>query len=538
MVALVGVAGVGVAGASSQSIVLAQAGGPGEGPYPWLYPATGNIHAGTGVTVSGTRCTPGAPQWNSPYAPPCVPKFTGNNGGATYNGVTKNQITLSRREYPSTANGAQIAAQAKNEGYALPQVTDQVMNVFLNYFNHVYELYGRKVVIKPYTSGSNYTAELLNGNQAPACADAQAIAHQMKAYGDVGFGDDFEGGGTGVFAQCAAQQKLVVFQGAAYFNEAYYQSLNPYVWNNVQECQRIAEMSAEVYGTLLANKKAIYAGDPALQSQTRKFGTYVPGLPQYESCTNEFKQAMEQKYHVSPASINTEFTYNLDISTFQQQAQQAMIQFKAAGVTTVITACDSFSLALLTKAAKAQNYHPEWLLNGVAGDDTDAVAQTYDQTEIQGHLFGLSEAAPQNTFFGPKSPAGILYQKLTGHQIPPGTDGDYQFLVSLFNQLQAAGPKLTPFTMSRGTHALPTMGAPGFVYGTWEYNTGPSGKGGTGDHTAITDDRFVYWNGGATSPINQQKGTYIPVFGGKRYSLGNWPSSLPTLFTTAGSAAT
>ena len=174
----------------------------------------------------------------------------------------------------------------------------------------------------------------------------------------------------------------------------------------------------------------------------------------------------------------------------------------------------------------------------MAGDDTDTVAQTYDQSEIQGHLFGLSEAAPQNTFFGPASPAGILYKKLTGHQIPPGTDGEYQYLVAIFNQLQAAGPDLTPSTMSRGTHALPTLGAPGFVYGTWEYNTGPSGKPGTGDHTAITDDRFVYWNGGATSPINGQKGTYIAVLSGKRYTLGNWPASLPRLFTAAGSAAT
>jgi hypothetical protein len=519
-------------------VVLAKAGGAGEGPYPWAYPASGNIKSGTGKTGSGAVCASGTPQWDSPYAPPCLPKFTGSNGGATYNGVTGSQILLSRREFPSSANGAQIAAQAKQEGYALPQVTDQVMNVFLNYFNKVYELYGRKVVVEPYTSGSNYTAELLNGNQAQACADADAIAHQMKAFGDVGFGDDFEGGGTGVFAQCAAQQKLVEFEGAGYYNEAYYQSLNPYVWNNVQECQRIAEMSAEVYGTLLANKPASYAGDASLQHQTRKFGTYVPGLPQYESCTNEFKQAMEQKYHVSPAAINTEFTYNLDISTFQTQAQQAIVQFKAAGVTTVITACDSFSLSLLTKAAAAQNYHPEWLLNGVAGDDTDAVAQTYDQPEIQGHLFGLSEAAPQNTFFGPSSPAGILYRKLTGHQIPPGTDGDYQYLVAIFNQLQAAGPDLTPANLARGTHALPTLGAPDYVYGKWEYNTGPSGKPGTGDHTAIIDDRFVYWNGKATSPVNGSKGTFIPLFGGARYSLGDWPSSLPKLFTASGSAAT
>ncbi|MHB1912625.1 MAG: hypothetical protein ACYCTI_11300, partial [Acidimicrobiales bacterium] len=131
----------------------------GEGPYPWKYPASGSVALGSGATIGGTACTSGTPQFNSPYADPCVAKFTGNNGGATYNGVTANTITISRREFPETANGQEIAAQAKNEGYALPQVTDQVMNVFLNYFNSVYDLYGRKVVIQPVASTSNYTAE-------------------------------------------------------------------------------------------------------------------------------------------------------------------------------------------------------------------------------------------------------------------------------------------------------------------------------------------------------------------------------------------
>jgi hypothetical protein len=33
-------------------------------------------------------------------------------------------------------------------------------------------------------------------------------------------------------------------------------------------------------------------------------------------------------------------------------------------------------------------------------------------------------------------------------------------------------------------------------------------------------------------------GTYVPVFGGKRFSIGQWPSTLPKLFTAPGSAAT
>jgi hypothetical protein len=76
----------GGASASSSGPTLTKSGEASEGPYPWKYPATGNITPGTGTTVSGQKCTPGAPQFNSPYADPCIPKFTGNNGGATSRG--------------------------------------------------------------------------------------------------------------------------------------------------------------------------------------------------------------------------------------------------------------------------------------------------------------------------------------------------------------------------------------------------------------------------------------------------------------------
>jgi hypothetical protein len=133
---------------------------------------------------------------------------------------------------------------------------------------------------------------------------------------------------------------------------------------------------------------------------------------------------------------------------------------------------------------------------------------------------------------GPDSPAGKLYQKLTGHQIPTNTDGDYNNLVWLFDALQAAGPDLTPANMAKGVHAIPPLGAPSYAYGSWNFNEGPSGKAGSGDHTAVNDARWVYWNATGISPDNNKAGTYVAVFGGKRYSVGQWPSQLPSLFTS------
>ena len=99
----------------------------------------------------------------------------------------------------------------------------------------------------------------------------------------------------------------------------------------------------------------------------------------------------------------------------------------------------------------------------------------------------------------------------------------------MFDMLQAAGADLTPANLARGTHALPTLGAPDYEYGHWNRKSGPNGAA-TGDHTAIDDARFIYWDGTATSPLNGNHGTYVAVFGGKRFTLGDWPTTLPPLF--------
>ena len=516
---------------------LSASGPANEGPYPWKYPGSGSVKVGSGTTISGQKCTAGAPQFSSAYADPCIAKWSGNNGGATYNGVTATTITLAMRTFPMTANSEEVAAVAKQDGIAVPGVSDEVAKVFINYFNKVYDLYGRHVKLVEEHAVGNATTEALGGGQSQACADADTIAHSIHAFGEVGFSLDPNGtggGGSGPFSVCAASDGLVEFAGGGYFDEAWYQQYNPYVWDIVQECERIGIMSAQVFGKYLVNKPAIYAGDPALRTKTRVFGTYIPNLPQYLKCLNISDQELESKYHLNTAD-EKDFTYGLDISTFEQSVQQAIVQFKSEGVTTIIAACDPFSLQLLTQAASAQNYHPEWVLNGAAGNDIDTVAQSFNPAEVTGSLFGMSEASPQNTFFGPTSPAGKLYKKLTGHTIPPGTEGGYSTLVWIFDALQAAGPDLTPQNMARGLHALPTLGAPNYVYGAWSWNAGSSGRAGTGDHTAVTDDRFVYWDANAISPVNQKRGTYIAVFGGKRYSLGNWPSKLPPLFTAPGS---
>ncbi len=448
--------GSAAAGAGGIGVKLSTSGPADEGPYPYRYPGSGSVDVGSGTTVVGSACARGTPQFASPYAVPCVAKFTGSNGGATSNGVTGTTITLATRTFPTSANLQEAEAEARQAGVALPQVTEQVANVFIAYFNKVYDLYGRHVVFKTYDTTANSTAEALGQGEAQACADAAAISQQVHAFAE----DGLMGGGTQPFSACAAQNHLVELNGDGYYNEGTFQQLNPYVWSFTQDCTRLSSNEAEVVATMLANKKAVYAGEPSLRGETRKFGSYFPDVPAYLTCAKNFAKIITTKYHL-PLSDFVEYTYSPDIATFQQSAQQAIVQFKAEGVTTVIIGADPYSAGLLTKAAQAEDYSPEWFLEGTALTDEDQSVQAFDDpSEVTGHLFGMSELSPSTETTGADSLAGKLYKKLTGHTIPKGTDGDYADLVYIFNALQAAGPDLTPQNLApRPAHDRAAGGA-------------------------------------------------------------------------------
>ena len=160
-----------------------------------------------------------------------------------------------RARVPERADTEEIEAQAKAAGGAIPQVISQVQQVFLNYFNSVYNLYGRKVVIEPYTTQASFTTEELGQGQPQACADADTIANQMHAFGETGMTNGDSYGGTGPFSTCAAQDHLVEFDGDPYFDEAAFESLNPYVWSITQNCNTITDSEAEVVATMLGGRR-------------------------------------------------------------------------------------------------------------------------------------------------------------------------------------------------------------------------------------------------------------------------------------------
>ena len=513
-------------GDDDDTSAVATGGGNGDGPWR---PASGDIESGTGTTKNGDECGEGDRQIpDTVYSVPCLPEFTGDNGGETYRGVTEDTIKLVFRDFPESANSQAQDEELRSRGLATTEETDAIRDEFIEYLSENYELYGRKIEIEEYVSQfSNNTTELLGGNREEACQDATQIVEEVGAFGVIG-----AGGQSGVFSECAAERDLMVFNGGAYYSEEWFQDQHPFVWSSTMDCERVSAHVAEYIGKRLLDKPAKFAGDPELAQQTRSFGTYVPENEQYSKCVELTESIVRDEYGGQGSQVISR--YQLDISRAAEQAARAVVQFKAEGVTTVTMACDPISAAALTTAAAQQDYHPEWLIIGTAFNDLNSFARGFDQEQADGHLFGLSQLGEDSAIFGPEGEVAPLYEKMTGREIPNGTTGEFYYLVNALNLLQAAGPDLTPENVARGAWSLPPMGDEDSAAGRWWYGESVDGDGG--DHTAVEDSKEVYWDADAppeeTEPDQDARGDYIPTYGGRRFSLGDWPEGEPELGET------
>ncbi|HZN14998.1 MAG TPA: hypothetical protein VFB78_12050, partial [Acidimicrobiales bacterium] len=302
----------------------------------------------------------------------------------------------------------------------------------------------------------------------------------------------------------------------------------PYIWATAMDCERIVYQVVEYLAKRLGQKPAKFAGDAATRAKSRVYGTYVPTGDDDKTC-GDLTQSELKRYGYGDVSGSV-YNYTLDVSRFPDEAARGVRQFKSDGVTTVVLACDPISVIFLTQSATNQAWYPEWLLIGVALTDVDNLARLYDQKQVQGHMFGLSQLGATTKLNGPTSEPGRVYQQLTGRPMALGTDGSYFAYTRFYNFLQSAGPILTAANVARGVWTLPKVGAPDYAAGEWYFQDGPNGTPGGHDHSAIEDSREIYWIGNARSPADGKTGTFAETYGGRRFGNGDWPTEDPPIY--------
>lgn len=501
----------------------------------------------------------------SVYAAPCEPPYNGNNGGATYQGVTATTITVAYEDPgPGGQAEAQALAAAANDTDTEAQV-HQTNQDYLDMFEHHVQTYGRKIQIAYFQSSYN-TSDPASAQQAECSSDATTVAKQLKAFAFIG--------GPGVcplnsFEQTLANDGVLCFCTVT-IPSSYYLQWAPYVWGTgLPDEEQAYLMRAEVMCDEIAPYPPKFAGEADLNypiAKNRTFALLWPGSSAVDP-TNIYQAGadffVKQLKSECGLSLKEDDSFPLVDPNGPADAAVLMSKFKSESITDVIFVGDPIDPIFLTTAANKENYFPEWIQMGSALTDTTHEARTYDQTEWA-HNFGISFVAdrvPQAV----QDPYALYAWQF--HHGPPAQTGyaiqepqEYWFTTGV----SMAGPDLTPRTFQCGeppytssTHSgwlgatapLPCVGQ---VYkGLFGYPTTPTNDTGRvsnfvvgwGDrlwpwdgYNIISDGTLIYWDESSSGPDesnSQGKGEYRYLYGGKRYSFGQFPKGNQPWFNAA-----
>jgi hypothetical protein len=472
----------------------------------------------------GPNCdtTTGRVKIPSVYSPPCVQPFTGKNGGSTSPGVTGNEIKIVVY-VGDPAKDPLLAGQIVAAGASLdPQSIKDTWQGYVDIYNKMFELYGRKISVEFYTgtgSGADTTA---------AKADAIAIADK-KPFAVLGgpqqsttvFSDELAHRGVVCVGTCATAVPQKILDSSA-----------PYVYPDGPSPEEAARIAAEFIGKQAGPGKAQYAGDDATKNKNR-----VYGIAHYDTPDGQYKGLFDtltsglKKYKVTPKADQSFF---LDPAKLQENARTIITKMKSAGVTTVIYTGDPLTPASLTKEASAQNYHPEWIVGPSVLADTSIFGRTFDQDQWA-HAFGVALVpgrVPQSD-----NPAYTLYTWFHGSAPPNNTYNVIIPSVQTFARgVTLAGPKLTPKAFRDGLFRYPPSGGDSV---NPQQSWGKHGFWPFVDYNGSDDSGMLWWDPSATGEDevgHQGTGLYRYADSGKRYTLGKFPAKgQGGLFDTAAS---
>ena len=465
--------------------------------------ATGGTGGGGNAAVQG--CGRAAQVPGDPYSPPCY-SFSGDNGGATFQGVTADSITVAIRqlEGPSAAEiFADISGQSVNDS---PQSAADTITALAEYFSEHFQLYGRKIKISFFKGEGSGAGELLGGGKEKALADAVRVAKEIKAFADLS-------GITIPYADALARNGIVNF-GAPYPSRAWFEARQPYAWSLFPDGTNVTDASAAAVIGRLGAGSTVQFGGPDMIGKPRKFAVVAPENAEYQESVNAYTANLGK----AGIQVALNMKYKLDIASMPNQASNIIAQLKDAGVTSILCGCDPVMLALgLTPKANEQGYEPEWLTSGLAFVEQDIVSQLIDTRQWR-HAFGIAynaESEPQG-----RSYPYAAYKSVRPNDEPAfGVEEIYYQMYLLAIGLQMAGPNLTPQSFQAGMFAYPGGSGP---RGSWGF--------GPGDFTPTDDFREIWWDPIRISGQNNKPGAWVQLNGGARYTSQNAPQGPAPFF--------
>lgn len=444
-----------------------------------------------------------------PTAPQCQPVFEGDNGGATYRGVSSDEIRLLWFMEDTNEQVAALTAQAGVSATAEEQ--EAYFEAVEDFLNEHYEFYGREInIIRHMEKGCKQSPPDIPQCRAAARKAVEEFEPAVVVWPTPIYPD--------VFDEFAREQ--VVTFGGWHVDRQVFETRRPFRWDLNMDGTTSMDFVGEYYCKKLAGGNATHAGEvihPTIgrgESTERKLGIVTREHEQNLSTAQHLAAQVSECAGESPPVI----TYDPDLGRRQEQSTSNTANLIDAGVTTVVCVCDPIHPVFETNSYTRQGYFPEHLVAGVGFMDVDDLARLYDQAQWE-HAFGLSHVG--NAVPDEERQAQTIWEASGRDGEAPcacGLEAAYPLLVGAM--IQNAGADFNPRSAERGMFEAPDVGG-------WE-NTGdptlPLIRFAEGDYTALSDVREIHWDANATSESDGESGAYVALYEGERFTLGNLPS--------------
>jgi hypothetical protein len=452
-------------------------------------------------------------------AAPCVPSFTGTNGGATAPGVTASTITIA---FYVPKPDLQTDALTRAVGaYDSPEQQIQGVRDYLQIFAATHELYGRKIkLVLLHGTGLASDATAARADAIKAASELHAFAVLNGPTQTNAFADELTSRGVMCLGACLLAQP-----------QGFYAS-HPGLFGVGPLPEQPVDATIEFAKKQLEGKNAVYAGDATLRAEKRKFA-----LLTYDTPDGQFKpvwDAFEKGMRDAGMPFVTHVTYFLDLAKAQDDARTIVTKLKASGATSVVFSGDPLLPKYFTAEATKQNYHPEWIISGTVYADTDVFARSYDQSQWA-HAFGIGLVGAQS----PETQHDDYQLHEWWFSKPPpniNTTGIVAGDVNLlFTGIQLAGPHLTVANFTAGIRNQPVPPeSPNGLRPIYSYGTHGLWPGT--DYGGLDNFNLIWYDPTAVAfdeTGNKGTGSYRFVDNGRRFLPGHWPTTPIKLFDPA-----
>ena len=440
-------------------------------------------------------------------APLCVPKWPegADNGGATYPGVTDNEIRFIMFQCQSNP---QVDALLHSQGLAATdEETDAMLDAWAKVINKYYETYGRTFKWERIRGDCQTTPP----DPAKARQAAAEVAKKKPMF-------VYASGGGSAAADTFAQAGIITV-GIPWNINSFYAGRRPFRWDIFPTADETADWLAEYYCKKMAKKPASNAGrviHPRVgdRNTIRKLAISVPddGTGVILPAAQRVKRLVDE----CSGSNTLLITYQSDIDRAEEQSRATVAKLIENGITTVTCMCDPIAPAFSTKVMTGNNYYPEHLLAGMGLLDYDILGRLYDPAQWQ-HAFGPSQLASMPRF--EQTDAARVWRAAGNSGNPCAACNLLSGYMSLVGgMINAAGPNLNPGTIEAA------MVGTKYSRGGWAETGGKADvyliRFGPNDYNAISDYREVRWDAAAPSAIDGKNGAYVPLKNGRRYAGG------------------